>query len=276
MLPLAVNHMTCPDFSFGELVDLAAANSCIGVEVRNDLSGDIFSGLDPIKARQLASEKQIRILGLAQINNFNSVSAGALEATFSAAEKLVNIAVAGGAESVCLIPRNDGQDCDSTVRTRNLRTALVELKPLFREAGVVGMIEPLGFCTSSLRKKQEVVDAIVESGSEDCFQLVHDTFHHYLAGEKKCFAVHTGMVHVSGVVSRELTPSQMQDCHRELVNGQDLLNNLDQLEMLMAEGYKGPVSMEVFAPEVHNSPDLAVRLRDSFDFISSGLAARVA
>lgn len=280
MLHLAINHVTCPDLSFAELLDLAARTACVGVEVRNDLSGDIFSGSDSVQALEMAHEKQLRILGLAQLNSFNCVSVDALDANLEAARQLIDIAVASGAESVCLIPRNDGVECEKKERNRNMRTALTELKPLFKDAGVVGMIEPLGFATSSLQSKREAVEAIVATDSEGCFQLVHDTFHHHLAEETECFASltasFTGMVHVSGVVDAKLKPAQMQDNDRVLVNEHDQLNNLQQLDTLLAEGYQGPVSMEVFAPEVQQSSDLAVKLRDSFAFINSGLAARVA
>jgi len=265
LLSLAINHMTSPASSFEGLVDLAVESNCVGVEVRNDLSQPVFSGLNPTQAGTVAKEKGIRILGIAQLNQFNCWSPG----KEIQARQLVELAVQSSAESICLIPRNDGDDCESDVRLKNLRDALVGLAPLLKASGKTGLIEPLGFITSSLRSKAEVVDVINQLDLTDCFQLVHDTFHHHLAGGGACFPLQTGIMHVSGVTDTSIPVNELTDAHRALVDSKDTLDNIGQIKSMVDGGYNGPVSMEVFAPDVHQSPYLASQLQDSFDFINS-------
>jgi len=68
----------------------------------------------------------------------------------------------------------------------------------------------------------------------------------------------------------------MADTHRGLVDCDDVLDNTGQIKAMINGGFNGSVSMEAFAPQVHESPDLAAQLRDSFNFINSGLATVVA
>ena len=65
--------------------------------------------------------------------------------------------------------------------------ALTALAPLLRSTGVVGLVEPLGFPECSLRLKREALDAIDAVEGADVFKLVHDTFHHHVAGETEIF-----------------------------------------------------------------------------------------
>ena len=68
-----------------------------------------------------------------------------------------------------------------------LKEALSALRPLLEAAGVVGLVEPLGFEYSSLRFKAEAVSAIRLIGGDSVFKLVHDTFHHHISGEPVIF-----------------------------------------------------------------------------------------
>jgi 2-keto-myo-inositol isomerase len=113
---------------------------------------------------------------------------------------------------------------------------------------MVALFEPLGFETSSLRSKAETVESLGAAGR---FKLVHDTFHHHLAGGGPIFPEHTGIVHVSGVVDPALAVSDMRDAHRILLDGRDNLGNAAQIAELRAAGYAGPISFEAFVPEIH-------------------------
>jgi len=101
--------------------------------------------------------------------------------------------------------------------------------------------------------------------------LVHDTFHHYLAGGGPVFPDMTGMVHVSGVTDNTLALQDIKDEHRVLVNEHDRLENIVQLRTLVDGGYAGPVSMEVFSPDVHALINPAIALRESYDYITSAI-----
>ena len=265
MLNFALNHMTLANASYDALLDTAAQCGCVGIEVRNDLSSELFDGLDPAQAGARATDKGLAIFAVAEVKAFNNFS-----------EQTLQQAVACGAKSVSLIPRCDGRETDATVRKNNLDTAIRELQPLLESFALTGLIEPLGFEAASLRYKSEVIDKLEKHGAHGAFKLVHDTFHHFLSGETETFAPYTGIVHISGVVDTTIVPDQMQDAHRVLVSDADRLQNQEQVASLKLDGYDGPVSMEAFAPEVHNFLNPAEYLRDSFQFISSGLAARVA
>lgn len=268
----AINHMTAAKASFEELLVVAQQCGCSGVELRNDLESPLFGGVEPEAAAELISAKNLRILALAEVKSFNHLS----DQILATAEKLGAVASACGAEAIALIPANDGSRTDEVTRKKDLHNALSALIPILERYDVNGFVEPLGFTTSSVRSKREVVEAIDSLRATDRVKLVHDTFHHFLAGETEFFPRHTGMVHVSGVDDTAVTTQQMQDAHRVLVTIDDRLQNVEQLAALYEGGYQGPVSMEAFAREVHNFPNLAEQLRGSFQFMRSGLAERVA
>jgi 2-keto-myo-inositol isomerase len=269
MLPHALNHMTVARLNYEGLLDLAAGLGCVGVEVRNDLPQSLFDGRDPAEAGQMARDRGLRLLAVAEVKRFNDWSPD--KAT--EARDLMRIAAAAGAEAVSLIPRNDGQGMGNGERQANLRLALKDLKPMLEDHGLIGMIEPLGFAICALRHKTEAVEAIKALGATGRFKLVHDTFHHTLAGGGPFFAEHTGIVHVSGVTDPGLGIDEMGDEHRVLVDERDRLGNLDQLRALRDTGYAGPVSMECFAKEIHDLGDPGTALARSFGFMRSRLGA---
>jgi 2-keto-myo-inositol isomerase len=190
-------------------------------------------------------------------------------------------AAACGAEAVSLIPLNDITPGDGSARERRERAAglagaLGELKPMLEDHGLIGLVEPLGFSTSSLRTKAAAVEAIEALGAAGRFKLIHDTFHHFLAGETALFPEHTGIVHVSGVVDPALAAADMRDGHRVLVDERDRLGNLAQLEALAGRGYAGPISFECFAREVHDLADPESALAASADLTRSRLTKEAA
>jgi 2-keto-myo-inositol isomerase len=272
MLPTALNHMTVARLTFVELLDLAARLGCVGIEARNDLPQPLFDGMDPATAGQLARDKGLRIVALAEVKRFNDWS----DAKADEALALMKIAVACGAKAVSLIPRNDNLGMGNGERQANLRVALKALKPMLEDHGLIGLVEPLGFEICALRFKSEAVEAIEALGATGRFKLVHDTFHHHLAHGGPIYPEHTGMVHISGVTDPNISVSEMADKHRVLVDGADRLGNVAQVAALQAGGYTGPVSFECFAPEVHALADPATAIATSFEFIRSELAAKAA
>ncbi|WP_412506265.1 TIM barrel protein [Roseovarius sp. SYSU LYC5161] len=271
-LRTALNHMTVPGLEYPAFLDLAARLGCVGVEVRNDISRPLFEGELAEAAGQMARDRGLRLLGLSQVQPFNDWSA---ERDREVAA-LIATAGAAGAETISLIPRNDGTGTGNGERHANLRIALKAIRPMLEDAGLVALVEPLGFTRSSLRSKQELVETIEALDAGAQFKLVHDTFHHSLAGGGPLFAPMTGIVHVSGVSTPEIALTRMEDAQRGLVDADDRLGNVDQLAALIAQGYDGPVSMECFAPAVHALADPESAIRRAFDFMSSQLAERAA
>jgi len=270
MVARALNHMATPNLSWSDFLDVAKDLGCVGVEFRNDLPGCLFDGAAPEDVGATASAAGLRILALAEVKAFDDWS----DAKREEAAALMKIAKACGAEMVSLIARNDGRGLTDDERQSNLNASLRELRPLLDKYDLVGLIEPLGFETCALRDKQEAIDAIEALGAAGRFKIVHDTFHHALAGGGPVFPAHTGVVHISGVVDRALNLAQMRDEHRVLVDENDRIENIRQLEQLLSAGYAGPVSFEPFAAQVHNLADPRKAIERSFYYVESTLAAQ--
>ena len=261
----AINHMTAPRLRWDEFATLARDLGCVGVEFRNDLGRPLFDGDPPETVADRVRQMGLRIVGLSQVYPFNDWS----EAVRAEVAALIESAVACGAETISLIPRNDGKGVGEGERQANLRLALREIKPMLEKAGMMALVEPLGFEGSSLRSKAETVAAIESLGAAHCFRLVHDTFHHHLAGGGPYFPEHTGIVHVSGVVDPRLAVADMRDEHRILVDAGDRLGNVEQIDHLLDAGYAGPISVEAFSPEVHALSDPTSALGESMRFIKA-------
>lgn len=263
----ALNQMTAPNLGFAEFLDLARALGCRGVEVRNDLPRPLFDGIAPQDAGKMASDRGLRLVGLSQVYPFNAWS----DEIKTKVRDLITIAKQAGAETISLIPRNEGMGTGEKERKDNLNTALAGILPLLDDADMTALVEPLGFQRSSLRYKSELVHAIEALGGSHRYKLVHDTFHHALADGGPLFPEHTGIVHISAVVDQALRLDEMEDEHRVLVDGRDRLDNVGQIAALLAAGYVGPISYECFSPDVHALKEPFHAIKSSIEFIEAGL-----
>ncbi|MES2970144.1 MAG: TIM barrel protein [Pseudomonadota bacterium] len=268
MLPFALNHMTTPKLGWEGFLDLAQSLGCVGVEFRNDLPGALFDGADPTIVGAATRSRGLRLLALAEVKMFNDWS----DAKQAEAQALMQIAVAAGAEAVSLIPRNDGVATDRADSRKVTESALRELLPMLKSHGLKAMVEPLGFAVCSLRYKDILADAINAVGGDGTYFMVHDTFHHHLAGGGDIFPELTGIVHVSGVTDPSVSVDDMRDGHRVLVDANDRLGNVAQIATLRAAGYTGPISYEPFAASVHDLADPRAALAASMEFIRQGIA----
>ncbi|QFI68555.1 TIM barrel protein [Sinorhizobium alkalisoli] len=264
-LAFALNHMTAPKLPLGAFFELAKTLGVSAVEIRNDLAGNaILDGTKPGAVKALAEKHGVKIISINALQRFNEWNA----AREAEARELIAYVRDCGAEALVLVPVNDGSGRADGERQANLGTALKALKPLLDQAGIVGLVEPLGFEICSLRSKTEAAEAIREIGGST-FRLVHDTFHHHLAGEDAVFPELTGLVHISGVADGAVAVADMRDPHRELVDAADRLDNASQIRRLRAEGYSGPFSFEPFAPSVHDLGDPAKAIRESMTYLQS-------
>ncbi len=262
----ALNHMAAPSLAIDDFFALARSLGIDAVEIRNDLSGNaILDGTHPEMIRQAAARHGVTIISINALQRFNEWNA----TRAAEAQELMDYAGASGARALVLVPKNDGTGCADGERQANLRRSLAALKPMLEEAGIIGLVEPLGFEICSLRSKTEAAEAIRELGAESTFRLVHDTFHHHLAGEAATFPDLTGLVHISGVDDAAVSVADMRDSHRVLVNADDLLDNAGQLRALLQAGYTGPFSFEPFAAEVHALKDPAGALRASMEYLTA-------
>ncbi|WP_027229568.1 TIM barrel protein [Phyllobacterium sp. UNC302MFCol5.2] len=264
----ALNHMVAPGLSPRKFFELAKSLGLKDVEIRNDLGGNaIMDGTDASEVKALADEVGVRIATINALQRFNDWTP---EREKEAVE-LADYARDVGAKALVLVPVNDGTGQRDGERQANLRSALKGLKPILEQRGLIGYVEPLGFEVCSLRSKREAVEAIQAVGGEERFKLVHDTFHHHLAGEPELFPAMTGLVHISGVTDPDVTVSAMRDPHRVLVDDKDRLGNIEQMRALIDQGYDGAFSFEPFAEEVQQLENPAEAVRDSMDGIKAGL-----
>jgi 2-keto-myo-inositol isomerase len=268
LLSYALNHMVAPRRTFAGLAELATSLGLDQVEVRNDLQGvPISDGTPPARIREQAEAAGVRILSINALQRFNDWN----DERATEAAALARYARDCGAQALVLCPVNAaGYRPSAQERMGKLRDALRGLAPILGDAGIIGLVEPLGFAESSLRLKSDVVEAIEELELGERFRLVHDTFHHYLAGEARMYPEWTGLVHISGV-DEDLPLDRLRDKHRVLVEGSDILGNIGQIIGLM-EGYSGPYSFEPFAASVHAQGDIAGALEISMHWIDREIA----
>ena len=271
MLPKALNQMTVPQMPVADVLALARDLGCVGVELRNDLGRSLFDGLAPEAVKEFAAETGQRILAVAEVKAFNHAPTDKIATT----RALIESAAAAGAEAVALIPHVGTAPVDRATQRDALRHALVQIMSLLQDNGITGLIEPIGFATSSLRHKADAATILTELGRPACFQIVHDTFHHHLSADTRTYADMTGLVHISGVTA-SVAAEAMTDAHRVLVDDQDRLGNIQQLQDLAAHRYRGPVSFECFAPDIHQMTDPAHAIAASFGFIASQMTAKAA
>lgn len=258
----ALNHIVAPRLTLAEFLALASRLGCHEVEIRNDLPD--VTGQAPAEVARMARDAGQTILSVNALYPFNQWSADLA----GRAERLADFAAGAGAQALVLCPLNDGTAISHSATVE----ALDRLGEILAARGLRGLVEPLGFPQSSLRRKAEAIAAITEAGGFDRFGLLHDTFHHHLAGETQVYPRRTALVHVSGVTDPGLPVAAMLDAHRGLVDGADRLENVAQLRALLADGYDGPVSFEPFAAEVHARDDIEPALRASMDLLRSAVA----
>lgn len=264
----AINHITTPKLRPAAFFKLAKALGLQNVEIRNDLAGNaIIDGTPAAEIRALAEAAGVRIATINALQRFNEWTP---EREREAIE-LADYAQAVGATALVLVPVNDGTGQADGERQANLREALTALKPILESRGLLGFVEPLGFEICSLRSKREAAEGIEAVGGEGRFKLVHDTFHHHLAGEPALFPKLTGLVHISGVTDNTVSVSEMRDPHRVLVDEDDRLGNVDQIRALLQQGYDGLFSFEPFAEEVQELADPATAISASMALIRARL-----
>jgi 2-keto-myo-inositol isomerase len=258
--------MVAPELGLSDFFALTRRLGLSDVEIRNDLSDHPLP--DPAVVKALAVQHGISILSINALQKFNHWSADRARE----AQALADYCRECGAEALVLVAANDGTGRGDNERVRNATEALRGLKPILSGAGIIGLVECLGFEACSLRRKSEAVAAIDAAGGADVFRLTHDTFHHHLAGEAALFPARTGLIHISGVEDPAVSVADMRDSHRVLVGPKDRLGNIEQIKALRAAGYAGPLSFEPFAAERRT----ADAIRGSMEFIRAEVAAKAA
>jgi 2-keto-myo-inositol isomerase len=263
-MQFSLNHMVAPRLGYNAFFDLALSLGVNAVEIRNDIPTALMGNKNAKMIGKLAKEKGITIINVNALQRWNQWN----KAKVDEAKKLAEYTALTGAKNLILVPTNDKKFRPShDARLEGLRIALDGLKGILKDHGLIGCVEPLGFEECSLRLKGEAIAAIDAVGGTKRFKVTHDTFHHFVAGEKEMFADRTALIHVSGVVDRKHNVSTMRDPQRVLVDAHDMIDNRGQVQKLMVGGYKGYVSFEPFSAEVHKSKRIARDVAQSMDYL---------
>jgi 2-keto-myo-inositol isomerase len=263
----ALNRMVCPGLGLERFFRLAKELGLDKVELRNDLAGGkILDDYSPDQVKAMTDQLGIEVITINAIQHFNLVPVW--DRVVEDVNRMVATARAIGCPNIVLCPNNDVQDRRTAQAFyQDTVTALNKLAPVFKQSGITGLVEPLGFEECSLRSKDTAVKAIREAAS-DGYRLVHDTFHHYLGPDDSVQAFDTGLVHISGVEA-DIMVSQFRDSHRVMVGPADKLKNLEQIKMLLDRGYEGDFSFEPFSEDVHQMDieEIKLTIDKSISFI---------
>ncbi len=269
-MDVALNQKTAPNLAFANFLDLAAELGCVGVEPRDDLGRPIFDGIEPMKAGEMARERGLRFIGLSEVYPFNDWN----ETRRAAVARLIETAQAAGAETVSLIPRVDGLGGDASEQAITLRAVLAEVFSMLHGTGVVGLVEPIGFSTSSIKIQREATQAIEDLDADDRLGIVHDTFQHVLAGDPDIIVRHIRLVHISGVDDDSGILTDPLDAQRVLVDEHDRTDALGQVKNLLEMGYAGPFSYECTSPLIQGNSDLKAQISASITYLRGLLDPR--
>lgn len=264
-----LNRIISPSLDLENFFKLVRELELNTVELRNDLPGSkVLDDIPPQDVKALSEDYQVHILTINAAQQFNLGSI--LDAVNNDVKELIRTASAVGCQGIVLCPNNDRDDGRTPDQCyQDTVAALKRIGPLFKEAGIKGYVEPLGFEECSLRSKETAIHAIRESG-EDVYQIVHDTFHHFLGPDEKVFPAETGLVHISGV-EEDMDPAQFRDEHRILIGTGDVIGNRTQISALENQGYEGFYSFEPFGSKVQQmSPEaLSYALEESLKLLQS-------
>ena len=240
------------------------------VELRNDLAGkEILDGLPDDAVRNLLNVTGVKALTINALYPFED--ARALDANLVKLKGLITEAKRINCSQIVLCPLNEAGDPRSPgQRADQLVAALNAFGPLFAEAKMTGLLEPLGFSVSALRTKKAALAGISQCDYSGSYKLLHDTFHHYLGEETDFFPAETALVHVSGVLPGKAR-SAITDWDRVLVTDDDILDSCGQAVTLLNAGYSGPFSYEPFSPQVQNlsAATLKTDLQKSIEYLFS-------
>jgi len=265
---LGLNRVTKPQIPLPEFLKFAADSGFQFVEVRNDFTEKgVLDGLSQADLDKAFKAAGVKCLSINAVYPFDSAAhlkenLAKLKGLIAESKKIANPAIV-------FCPLNDAADKrTSAQRAEELVAALDAYGPLLAEAKITGLIEPLGFEVCSLRTKKAALAGVAKSKYPQVYKLVHDTFHHYLAGETEFFPAETGLIHVSGVLAGK-AKSAIVDDDRLLVTKDDIMDNKGQVATLLARGCKAPVSYEPFSPRVRATelPELKKQLKESVKFL---------
>jgi 2-keto-myo-inositol isomerase len=251
---ISINRIIYPKLKLEDFFKFTKDLDLNKIELRNDLpGGEIIDSHTPGQLKELSKKYGVEILTINALQKFNL--GAILPKTTEELKKLINLSQFIDCKAIVLCPNNDVNDKRGSEEIfKETIKALKSFGPLFKESGVQGYLEPLGFEECSLRSIVTAMKAIQESGYP-FYKIVHDTFHHHIGPdtfdtiESDYDISYTGLIHISGVESN-IPVKEYRDNHRVLVSEQDKLQTKEQIALLLKLGYAGNISFEPFSQKV--------------------------
>src|SRR4029077_17888983 len=250
---LCLNRIIKPQIPLEEFLKFAADLGIKYVEVRNDFTDKgVLDGLSDAALESSFKKTGVKALTINALYPFEDVKV--LKENIEKLKGLIAEAKRINCPQIVLCPLNDANDKRSPAqRADDLTTALTAYGPLFAEAKMIGLIEPLGFAICSLRTKKAALEAIAKCNYPESYKLLHDTFHHYLSGEIEFFPKETAIVHVSGLLAGK-TKAATTDEDRILVTEEDIMDNRGEVGVRLKGGSPAPLPNEPFSSQVRDLP----------------------
>ena len=251
---ISLNRIIYPKLKLEDFFKFTKDLDLNKIELRNDLpGGKIIDDYTPEQLKELIKKYGVEILTINALQKFNL--GAILPKTIEELKKITDLSQFIGCKAIILCPNNDVKDKrDSEEIFKETVKALKSFGPLFKDNGMQGYLEPLGFEECSLRSIVTAMKAVQESGYP-VYKIVHDTFHHHLGPdtfetiENNYDISYTGLVHISGVECN-IPVEEFRDNHRVLVTEQDKLQTKEQIELLLKLGYTGNISFEPFSEKI--------------------------
>lgn len=271
---ISLNRIIYPKLKLEDFFTLVKDLGLNKIELRNDLpGGEIIDGYSHEQLKELSKKYGVEMLTINALQKFNL--AAILPQTIRELKKLINLSLSIACKAIVLCPNNDVNDKRNSEEIfEETVKALKSFGPLFKDSGLWGYLEPLGFEECSLRSIITAMKAIQESGYP-VYKIVHDTFHHHIGPDtfdtiKNDYDIsYTGLVHISGVECN-IPVDEYRDNHRVLVTGQDRLQNNEQIKLLLKLGYAGNISFEPFSETIQEMEIEKIKsaINNSIEYVS--------
>uniref|UniRef100_UPI0035C6EDAC TIM barrel protein n=1 Tax=Serratia quinivorans TaxID=137545 RepID=UPI0035C6EDAC len=263
-----INRKIAPNLDLEPFFSLVKKCGLSKVELRNDMpSGKVTDNLSNDQLNALAAKYGIEIVTINALGKFNLPGDSAI--LLQNAEALLSQAQAIHSQALVLCPHCSADDRRSEEQKKtDTLAALKLLAPLFKQYGVQGYVEPLGFGISSLRSSLLTQSLIRDSGAP--YKIVLDTFHHYLSDvaqpefDAQIQIESIGLVHLSGVEDAR-SKSALSDEERIMLSHQDRLESKKQVQNLERLGYTGIYAFEPFSSQLDSwtEADIEREIRQS-------------
>ncbi|NVO87775.1 TIM barrel protein [Lactobacillus rhamnosus] len=252
---MALNRKIAQQRPLAKFFQLAEAAGIHQVELRNDMttsdgSETVIDGMQVAELQTLKQKYDMQILTINAIQQFNNPAK--LSKNRDLLTKLAELSAQIGNQAIIFVPEVNAQD--KRTEQQRLDDAVSSLQvfgDILAAYHLTGLIEPLGFRASTMRYPWTALDAINLSGRTE-FKLTIDTFHFFLAhltAEQFKAGVdinRVGLIHLSGIEPIHAL-REVVDEDRILITERDIMQNIEQVHLFEAMGYRGHYSFEPFS-----------------------------